>query len=296
MPDAMAHDRSNFLAEEAIPRIDEEHESTEPLCMARSYDTHLYVIMWPNYALVGSNLPPEEFGKHYTLGSSRYFHGQVVFAEIEPSYRHPELKIDKFIDEVKPNAAGHPKRTKFFCTYRVLEHVDLSAFQKLYITSTMGKELEIESAPYEKEHDSGYLRTFQELTPMRAIALSWMTPPEFGKYITDAEQPKSAPKVLFTQIDFDIENFLSRLETDPFHKSPIPNVHPHKLREQILEVRGNPNKRVKGISLDAAFGQMAFTKLRTGFWIANGNKLLFYPIPSIEDLKEKHWEWYKSLD
>ncbi|NIP98069.1 MAG: hypothetical protein GWO24_33455, partial [Akkermansiaceae bacterium] len=84
--------------------------------------------MWPNYALVGSNLPPEEFGKHYTLGSSRYFHGQVLFAEIDPNYRHPELKIDKYIDEVKPNAAGEPKRTKFMCTYRVLEHVDFSAF------------------------------------------------------------------------------------------------------------------------------------------------------------------------
>ena len=76
-------------------------------------EVHLYVIMWPNYALVGSNLPPEEFGKHYTLGSSRYFHGQVVFAEIDSSYRHEFLKIDKYIPEVKPNAAGRPKRTKF---------------------------------------------------------------------------------------------------------------------------------------------------------------------------------------
>ena len=50
--------------------------------MGDNTEIHLYVIMWPNYALVASNLPPEEFGKHYTLGSSRYFHGQVVFAEI----------------------------------------------------------------------------------------------------------------------------------------------------------------------------------------------------------------------
>lgn len=264
--------------------------------MAQSYDTYLYVIMWPNYALVGSNLPPDEFGKHYTIGSSRYFHGQVVFAEIDSSYRHPELNIDKYIGEVVPNAAGKPKCTKFICTYRVLEHVDLSAFRKFYVTSTMGKVLPLESAPYEKVHDPGYLRTFQELAPMRAIVLSWMTPPEFGEYITDPEQAKSAPKVLFTQIDFDIDDFLYRLESDPFHKSPIPNVHPHKLREQILEVRANPDKRVKGISLDAAFGQMAFTQLRTGFWIAHGKDILFYPIPSIDELKEQHWEWYKSLD
>jgi hypothetical protein len=264
--------------------------------MSTPDEKYLYVIMWPNYALVGSNLPPEEFGKHYTLGSSRYFHGQVVFAEIDSGYRHDFLQIDKHIDEIKPNAAGRPKRTKFLATYRVLEHVELSAFKDLYITSTMGKVLPLESKPYEKEHESGYLRTFQELAPMRAIVLSWMTPPEFGEYITDPENAKSAPKVLFNQIDFDIDEFLTMLEADQFHKSPIPNVHPHKLREQILEVRANPNKRVKGISLDAAFGQMAFTQLRTGFWIAHHKELLFYPIPGVEELRDKHYDWYKTLD
>ena len=84
--------------------------------MGDNIEVHLYVIMWPNYALVASNLPPDEFGKHYTLGSSRYFHGQVVFAEIDPNYRHDFLKIDKYIGEVKPDASGTPKRTKFIAT------------------------------------------------------------------------------------------------------------------------------------------------------------------------------------
>ena len=205
--------------------------------MENAVEKHLYVIMWPNYALVASNLPPDEFGKHYTLGSSRYFHGQVIFAEIDINYRHDFLNIDKYIDEVKPDASGAPKRTKFLATYRVLEHIDLSAFKELYVTSTIGKTLRLESAPYEKEHDPGYLRTFQELAPMRSIVLSWMTPLEFGEHITDPNQPKSAPKVLFNQIDFDIDEFLTELEADPFHKSPIPNVHAHKLREQILEAK-----------------------------------------------------------
>ena len=65
--------------------------------MTNADEKHLYVIMWPNYALVASNLQPDEFGKHYTLGSSRYFHGQVVFAEIDPTYRHDFLNIDKYI-------------------------------------------------------------------------------------------------------------------------------------------------------------------------------------------------------
>ena len=115
--------------------------------MENNTEVHLYVIMWPNYALVASNLAPDEFGKHYTLGSSRYFHGQVVFAEIDPNYRHEFLNIDKYIGDVKPDASGAPKRTKFIATYRVLEHIELSAFRELHITSTIGKVLTLKSAP-----------------------------------------------------------------------------------------------------------------------------------------------------
>ena len=65
--------------------------------MDNAVEKHLYVIMWPNYALVASNQPPDEFVKHYTLGSSRYFHGQVIFAEIDINYRHDFLNIDKYL-------------------------------------------------------------------------------------------------------------------------------------------------------------------------------------------------------
>ena len=69
----------------------------------------LYAIMHPNYALVASMLPPAEFGKHYTLGSSRFFHGQVIYAEIDVNYRHPYFPIDRYLDEARPNADGSPK-------------------------------------------------------------------------------------------------------------------------------------------------------------------------------------------
>lgn len=264
--------------------------------MSATYEQFLYVITWPNYALVASNLPPEEFGRHYTIGSSRYFHGHVIFAEIDNTYRHPYLEIDKYLEDVKPNQAGTPKRTKFICTYRVLEHIELSAFKSLYVTTTTGKVLRIDSAPYNREHQKGFVRTFQEVCPLNAVVLTYMSPPEFGKYITDPDQPKGAPKVMFTQVEFDIDDFLVRIEADPFHHSPIPNVHPHKLRQQILEVRANPNKRLKGISLDSALSRMSVLRLRTGFWIAHREELLYYPIPDHTTLKRDHYEWYRSFD
>ena len=265
--------------------------------MSDSIEKHLYVIMWPNYALVASMLPPTAFGAHYTLGSSRYFHGQVVYAEIDENYRNEYFSIDRYLDEVKPKADGSPKRTKFISTYRVLEHVDLSAFRNLYISSVEGKVLELQKeSTYDREHQSGFVRTFQEICPLSTIVLTFMSPAEFGQYITDPELPKGAPKVMFTQIDLNIESFLQQLESDPFHSSPIPNVHPHKLRQQILQLRANPNKRVKGISLDSVFGRIAFTRLRAGFWIASGKELIHYPIPDRETLEREHFEFYRSID
>jgi hypothetical protein len=256
---------------------------------------YLYSIMYPNYALVASMLPASEFGRHYTLGSSRYFHGQVIFAEIDIDYREDYLPIDRYLAEVKPKPDGSPKRTKFIKTYRVLEHIDLSAFKNLYITSVVGKVLELKQEPYTREHEPGFIRTFQEICPMSMLLLTYMAPPEFGKYITDPEQPKGAPKVMFTQIDFPIDKFLQDLQADPFLPSPLPNVHPHKLRDQILALRANPEKRVKGIALDSVLGRISFLRLRTGFWIAHQDEVLYWPIPDRATLEKEHYEWYRSL-
>jgi hypothetical protein len=266
--------------------------------MNPSNDIHLYVIMSPNYALVASQLEPHDFGRHYTTGSSRFYNGTVIFAEIDNTYRHEFFAIDELLKEVKPAPDGTPKRTKFIATYRVLEHIDLSAFKNLYVTSVEGEVLSLERAPYERQHESGYIRTFQEICPFSAVVLSHMTPPEFGEYITDPDQPKGAPKVVFTQIDLNIDEFLQQIEANPFHHSPLPNVHPHKLRDQIIEIKGNPNKRTKGVSLDSAIDKLSFLRLRNGFWIASGGyegEMIFYPVPDAATLEKENFAFYKSV-
>lgn len=252
--------------------------------------------MHPNFGLVASMLPPTEFGRHYTIGSTRYFQGQVVFIEVDINYRHPHLPIDETLRDVKPKADGSPKRTKFVKTYRVLEHLELSAFKSLYVTTASGKVLEIPKKNYNRSHKPGLIRTFQEICPFGYVLLTFMTPPEFGEFITDPQNhAKGAPKVMFTQIELNIDKFLRDLDENPFLTSPIPNVHPHKLRDQILELRANPEKRMKGVSLDSALGRIPFTRLRTGFWIAAQKELLYYPIPDRETLESQHSAWFKSL-
>lgn len=263
--------------------------------MSDVLEARLYVIMSPNYALVASQLDPAEFGRHYATGSSRFFNGTVIFAEIDSSYRNDFFPIDELLKDVKPSPDGKPKRTKFIATYRVLEHVDLSVFRNLYVVSVEGEVLELTQAPYERKHGPGFVRTFQEICPFSAIVLSYMTPPEFGDYITDPQQPKGAPKVVFTQIDLNVDEFLRHIEGNPFHPSPLPNVHPQKLREQIMEIKGNPEKRTKGVSLDSAMDKLSFLRLRSGFWINAPGEMLYYPIPDEATLERDHYDFYRSV-
>lgn len=257
-------------------------------------EKYLYAIMHPNRALVASMLPPEDFGRHYTVGSARYFHGQVIYAEIDIEYRNDYLPIEKGLAAAKSKADGSPKRTKFVKSYRVLEHLDLSAFKELYVTSSVGRVLQLQKAPYTREHKTGFLRTFQQICPLSMTVLSYMDPRQFGEFVTTSES-KGAPKLFFTQIDLNIDEFLSDLEHDSFMPSPLPNVHAHKLRDQILELRANPEKKVKGISLDSVLGRISFLRLRTGFWVAAQEELLFYPIPTRDVLEHDHYEWFRSL-
>lgn len=266
--------------------------------MSEPYTVHLYVIMSPNYALVASQLEPKDFGRHYATGSSRFYNGTVIFAEIDPTYRNDFFRIDELLKDVKVAPDGTPKRTKFIATYRVLEHIDLSAFQDLYVASVEGEVLGLKKTPYERQHGPGFVRTFQEICPFSAVVLSHMSPTDFGEYITDPDQPKGAPKVVFTQIDLNIDEFLQQIEANPFHHSPLPNVHPQKLRDQILEIKGNPNKRTKGVSLDSAIDKLSFLRLRGGFWISSGGaegEMIFYPIPDEAVLEKEHYSFYKSV-
>lgn len=258
---------------------------------------HLYAIMWPNHALVASQLDPEEFGRHYGTGSSRYFQGLVIFAEIDPSYRHDYFRIDEMMERMEEDAkaSGRAKRTKFISNYRVLEHIELAAYHNMYLTSVEGEVLELQQTAFESGPKSDEISVYQEICPMSAVVLSKRDPAEFGDYITDPEQPKAAPKVLFTKIRLNEKDFLERIERNPFYPSPLPNVHPQKLREQIEEFLEVPAKRTKGIALDAALNDVTFSQLEGGIWLAGDRQIIFYPYPDKETLERDHYSFIRSV-
>ena len=105
------------------------------------FEKHLYLILYPNEALVASQLSPEAFGRHYSVGSPRHFQSKVIFAEIDCAYRQEYLAHRRVLKRDGIGKPGIPKRTKFVKSYRVLEHVDFDALRKLYLVTTDGATL-----------------------------------------------------------------------------------------------------------------------------------------------------------
>lgn len=256
---------------------------------------HLYLILFPNHALVASQLDPDAFAQHYQVGSTRHYHGKLIFAELDPEFRHDFFRIDWAFEGLKAHPDGRPKATKFVSSYRVLEHVSFEAIQRLYLATIEGFTLALEPAsPKPAELVSG-IRLYTEICPLNMLVLSRHDPLSFGEYIADPENPKGVPKLFFAELDLNIEEFLARFEQNPFIHVPFPGLHPSKLRDALLEFKADPEKTTKGVSLFSSLMEMSFKILDKGFWIANHEQSLYFPMPSTAEIEKNHYQFFRSM-
>jgi len=260
-----------------------------------AFQNHLYMILFPNAALVGSQLDPLEFGRHFVSGSSKYYEGKVIFVEIDISFRHSYFKIDEMLKSLVPHEDGRPKSTKYVSTYRVLEHVDYDKLMNLYITTPEGYTLELSPGTYQAKHQHGFIRVYGEIAPVSMVVLSDYNFPEFGKYITSPDSFVGAPKMFYMQIDLDIDEYLKQSDANPLMPSPIPDIHPSVLKNSILEMRQLKDKHTKGLSLNNPLGKISFRHVRHGFMFASQESNKFYPLPSQEEIEKTNYKFWKHM-
>jgi hypothetical protein len=258
---------------------------------------HLYMIVYPINALVSSQLSPERFGEHYILGGAKHFEGKMMFVEIDIAFRDPYFEIDRYLELTVPHPDGMPKRTKFISSYNVLEHVELKALRNLYLVLPNGKSLPLEKQAYTTENQPGLVRVYQEITPLTNLVASTLDQRAFAKWITTETRSKGAPKIVFTQYTFDVEQFLKHNidREKAIVNSPFPNTNGTRLFEFLSELKAAPDKRTKTISLASVFGAVSFAQVRHGFWFAGGDELVFYPMPSLKELNDKYYYWWKYV-
>lgn len=258
-------------------------------------DKRLYMVLHPNHSLIASQLDPERFAKHYVQGSTRYFEGKLIFAEVEPKWRHPYFEIDEAFKQLTPHEDGRPKATKFIKSYRVLEHVDFDAIGKLYVCNSVGDIVELEAHDDDPRMRGDEMRIILEINPLKMMVLTKFNLVDYSRYITDPHQPKGAPAMFMAQLEFSPDDFLREFDENPFIRCFVPGIHPARLRASILEVRNTPGKNVKGLSLDCPIDRMSYKLLRHGFMFASQGKNKFYPLLPIEDVERNFYKFWKSM-
>lgn len=259
------------------------------------YEKHLYMIVFPINALVASQLEADKFGEHYTTGSAKHFSGKVIFAEIDINYRNDHFDLESYIELTVSHENGEPKKTKFISSYNVLEHIELDAIKTLFLCTSNGKVLSISPSEYGAVNKPGLLRIYQEITPLDTLVASTKDQREFGKFITTETKSKGAPKICFTQIDFNIQQFLDSNKNKEIFHIDLPSVNPYRFYDCINELKDNPDKLTKTIGLGSLLKEVSYKFLRHGFWFACGNQLKFFPMPSISDLEDKYFYWWKYV-
>ena len=260
------------------------------------FTKHLYLILYPNEALVASQLTPEEFGMHYSVGSPRHFKGKVIFAEINIGFRHPYLRIDEYLKSTDSGVPGRPKRTKFVKSYRVLEHMDFSVLEKLYLVTTDGGVLGLEKSQQPTySEDESLVRLYQEICPLRLVVASTLDPQHFGHYITEETWSKGAPKIFFTKYDIDVAATVADNPVTAYHMGPLPNVNPTNLPTALKELQEDKTKKTKTVSLNPNLDFMSYKSIKQGFWFSGGQETVFYKMPGMDELREKHYSWWRLL-
>jgi len=266
---------------------------------------HLYLLLYPNQSLISSQLEPAKFAQHYAQGSTSFLGNNFLFVEIDPDFRHEYFKIDAAYSLLKPHEDGRPKATKFICNYRTLEHLDFDYMRSLYYCNALGNYVELKpgvlcsdslkTSVADLQNNTDEMNIYLDINPTKMVVMSRHNFIDYGFFSIDPESFVSSPVILYTQVNFDINEFLTQYELNPFFPLRIPNVHPARMREAILEVRSSPTKRNKGISLDCPFDKVSYRNLQLGFMFVSSKKTRFYPLVSLENVEKDFYKFWKSM-
>ncbi len=250
---------------------------------------HLYLSLIPE-ALIASMLPPEEFGTYYAVGSHKKLHGQAMFVELNPDFRHEFFNIDAGIARCVPHADGSPKRSVYISTYRVLEHIPTDVMRELYLVTAYGEVLGLEPGEVVPEETTG-LNMYQEIAPAHPLVVSTLNAIEYNQFLT--QNPDSLvhfPAVCFVDLQ------LGELAHDPEHGAirDLPYTFIHHLRECLLEVveKHIHTKIVNRVETV----EYPYRMIKNGIYLGNRDQLIYFPLPSREELRGKYYRWWRSAN
>ena len=248
--------------------------------------TRLYLSMIPE-ALVASMLPPTDFGRYLAVGTHKRSTGAAIYFEIDPDFKHDFFDMEIVKEHCIPHSDGSPKHSLYLGIYRVLEHIPLAALGKLYLTTRDGQVLALEQSELPTEFSAEHY-LYDEICPVHPLIASNLDPTEFTGFVTDSGSPLCVPKIFFAQLDP-----AAIIGSDRTAEGAIA-IHnlPERIKEcfRELDAAGKPTKTVDRTR------QLTFrwNHIKNGYFIGDGETLLYYPFPSKEILDRDHYKWWRS--
>lgn len=251
---------------------------------------YLYLTLTPE-ALISSMLSPEDFGNYLAVGTKKRTRGQAVFFEVEEELIKDQLPTDYIEKRCIPHDDGRSKNSLYLSIYRVLEQMPLEALKNLYLTTNDGRVLELEKGDYVPEPNDN-LHLYQELCPVTPRVASKLPPKDFLNYMTTTTTNNQVvlPKLVFVELE------LGELAETPKNGSVknLPYQNIEHLRDCLIGLKyHDKEKQVKTI-IRFFQGDLLYRTCKNGFFVGNKNNILYYPFPSLNELSEKHYAWWRS--
>jgi hypothetical protein len=251
---------------------------------------YIYLTATPE-ALIASMLPPAEFGAYLSTGTKKRNKGQAIFFEVDLDQIEKLIDMDSLNKRCIPKADGRPKSSVYLSVYRVLEMIPTAALKSLYLTTDNGHTLELKRSSYDPSKEViSKLHLFQELLPVSPLVATDLTPSAFLKRLTDASIPIVLPKLFFVDLK------LGDLATNPLGGSVenLPYSNIGHLRDCLEILRGEYEKHMKTVQRVFS-GSLLYRTIETGFYVGSKQEIVFYPYPSLAELENINYEFFRSI-
>lgn len=251
---------------------------------------HYYFMAFPMEALVASELEPENFASYMATGKSKSAAEPLVFIEIKEGFgnyfdwTHAKKKC-------VPHSDGRPKSSLYLSIYRTLEHIPLDAMGTLYLVTRDGRALPVEKQAYSNPKEWPGYGLYKELCPVAPLAVSALDAKKFGEFMTDSTNKVHIPKVMFA--DMKVVDFQNMKDS-----GNVGNIYDGNIQHLINCVENLQSGKGKLLKVvDRSYSnRFGYQAINHGLYIADNENIIMYPMPSLEELKSKWYDWGRSAE
>jgi hypothetical protein len=253
-------------------------------------DKYIYLSTTPE-ALISSMLSPIEFGEYMATGTKKSNKGEAIFFEVDLEQIKSLIDLKYLNSRCVTKPDGKPKSSVYLSVYRVLESIPLSALKDLYLTTDTGLVLNLKKAPYDINMEANKnLHLYQELCPVNPLVASSLSPLKFLKTLTDGSLQIGLPKLFFVDLK------LGELAVNPLSGSAehLPYGSVAHLRDCLEILKTEDKKQMKTVQRFFK-GSLLYRTIESGFYIGAKDEILFYRYPSMAELEETNYHFFRSI-